>query len=77
MSYGNSKLARLAHPHAERAIERLAAIVENGYQPPGARVAAARALLDLAYGRPVRRPRAKPTAAIPRVAQVNWGDPTK
>src|SRR5262249_44295348 len=77
MSDANSKLARLARPHAERAILRLAAIVDNGHQPSAPRVAAARALLELACGRPACRPRAKPPAAIPRVAEVNWGDPTE
>ncbi len=76
MSHGNGTLARLARPHAERAIERLAAIVESGYEAPGARVAAARVLLELAYGSPGRRPRVKPAAVNPRVVKIDWGDST-
>ena len=76
MSRETSELARLARPHAERAIQRLAAIVDDGDQSASARVAAARALLEFSYGRPARRPRATPAAApMPRVVAVNWGDP--
>jgi len=78
MSHDNSRLARLACAHAERAILRLAAIVDDGYKPASARVAAARALLEFGYGRPARRPGATPAAApLPRVVKINWGDPTK
>jgi len=67
-----------AVPHAERAVQRLAAIVDAGWHPASARVAAARALLEFAYGRPARRPRANPASATePRVVKVDWGDPTK
>jgi hypothetical protein len=78
MSHGNGKLTRLARPHAERAILRLAAIVDDGYQSASARVAAARALLEFGFGRLVPRPRATPAAEpMPRVIEVNWGDPTE
>jgi hypothetical protein len=75
MAHGNSKLARLARPHAARAIGELVAILENRWNSPATRVAAARAVVDFAYGRPAPRPRATPTPApIPRVVRVDWGD---
>ncbi|MCI0429072.1 MAG: hypothetical protein L0210_00815 [Rhodospirillales bacterium] len=76
MSHGNSKLARLARPHAERAIQRLAAIVDNGYQPGSVRVAAARALLEFGYGRPTNAARRR-SATVPsdRVVEVHWEEP--
>lgn len=58
-------LPRFGRPHAERAVDHLAAIVENVDQPPCTRVAAACALLDLAQGRPMRRQRAGPGGAAP------------
>jgi hypothetical protein len=78
MSRGNTKLARRARPHAARAVLRLAAIVDDDCQSAGARVAAARALLEFGYGRPAPRPRSTPAAEpMPRVTEVNWGDPTE
>ncbi|MGH6958900.1 MAG: hypothetical protein ACREE7_00300 [Dongiaceae bacterium] len=78
MSHGNNKLVRLARPHAERAILGLAAIVDDGSQSTGVRVAAARALLEFGYGRPAPRPRATPAAApIERVIKIDWGDPAE
>jgi hypothetical protein len=78
-SHGNSRLARLARPLAERAILRLAAIVDSGDEPPGARVAAARALLEFSYGKPARRPRAAPTPLrVPeRSLRIEWAEPTE
>ena len=78
MSHVNNKLARLARPQAERAIQRLAAIVDDGCRSASARVAAARALLEFGYGRPARRPRAgSPAAPIERVIKIDWADPTE
>jgi len=78
MSHGNTTLARLARPHAARAVLRVAAIIDDGYQSASARVAAARALLEFGYGRPARRPRAGSAAApIDRVVKIDWGDPTE
>jgi hypothetical protein len=74
MSHGNTRLASLARTHAGRAVPRLAAIVENPYQPPGDRVAAARVLLELMRGRPARRSR--PKAAPETLIRVVWADPT-
>lgn len=65
MSLGNDKLVHLERPYVERAIDHLAAIAEDDDQAPGARLAAACALLDLAQGRPMRRPRAGPGGAAP------------
>jgi hypothetical protein len=76
MSLGNSKLARLARPHAERAIQRLAGIADNGFHPASARVAAARALLELGYGRPARKAsRRSATEPIEPVVEIHWAGP--
>jgi hypothetical protein len=73
-THDKNKLGRLARRHAERAILGLAAIVDDGAQSAEARMAAARALLDLAYGGPASLPQAEPaTAARPRLVQVEWG----
>ena len=78
MSHGNSTLARLARPHAERAILRLAAIVDDGCQSASARVAAARALLEFGYGRPAPRPRAgSAPAPIEHAIKIDWADPAE
>lgn len=74
MTHGNNRLARLARPYAGRAVLSLAAIVDDGTQSAEVRMAAACALLELAYGRPASPPRAEPAASIqPRLVQVEWG----
>jgi hypothetical protein len=76
VSHGNNELARLARPHAERAVRGLAAVIDDGSQPAVVRVAAARTLLEFGYGLPARRrSRAKPTAVAPPAVRVDWGDP--
>lgn len=80
MSGANNKLARLARPHAEFAIQRLVAIVGDGYESTSARVDAARTLLEFGYGQPTKqahRRRASPVGTMPRLIQVNWGEPSK
>lgn len=44
----------MAGTYAEAALEALAAIIEDKDAPPAARVSAATAILDRAYGRPVQ-----------------------
>jgi hypothetical protein len=70
MCHGNTLLARFARAHAQRAIQHLAAIVDNGEEPPAARVAAARALFEVACGRPAR---VDPAAAFKRPVKIEWG----
>ena len=70
MCHGNTMLARFARPHAQRAILHLAAIVDNGDEPPAARVAAARALFEFACGRPAR---VEPATAFKRPVKIDWG----
>jgi hypothetical protein len=70
MCHGNTTFARFARRQAQRAILHLGAIVDNSDEPPAARVAAARALFEMACGRPAR---VEPKASIERNVRIEWG----
>lgn len=69
-------VAALARAHAERAIRRLAAILDAPWTTTHARIAAARILLSLASARSARAPRTPP-APVPRVIKIDWAEPAK
>jgi len=71
-------LAALARVHADRAIRRLAAILDAPWTSTNARIAAARVLLGLAAGKSAKAPRPKPAPApVPHVIKIDWAEPAK
>jgi len=66
MADANERLAGLARVHAERAIARLAAILDAPGVTTAARIDAARVLLGLAAARPAR---------MRRAVRIDWAEP--
>ena len=76
MPDASHELAALARVHADRAIRRLAAILDAPWTSTNARIAAARVLLTLAAGKPAKTPRPKPAARpVPRAIRIDWAEP--
>lgn len=76
MPDASHELAALARVHAERAIRRLAVIIDAPWTSTNARIAAARVLLSLAAGKPAKAPRPKPAARpVPRAIRIDWAEP--
>lgn len=76
MPDASDPLAALARVHADRAIRRLAAILDAPWTSTNARIAAARVLLGLAAGKAAKPPRPKPVArAVPRKIRIDWAEP--
>lgn len=75
MSLGNNKRVHLGRPHVECAIDQLATIAQDRDRAPGTRMAAACALLDLAHGRLIHRPRVGTGGTAPPVVRITWGEP--
>jgi Family of unknown function (DUF5681) len=51
---GLGPIRDIARTHTAAAIETLASVMQDGNAPPSARVSAASALLDRAYGKPIQ-----------------------
>ena len=76
MTDATDPVAALARAHAERAVRRLAAILDAPWTTTHARIAAARILLSLAAARPAKAPRPKPAARpVPRAIRIDWAEP--
>jgi len=66
------KLEALARQHAKRAVEALAAVIDDTEATPATRISAASTILQWGYGRPGGK--SKPGESGEQVIRLTWGE---